>query len=167
MAIVFSSTSRQMRQSVLAHLADHVLAVGLQLRDFRAQHVSLLAVLEDLAAPANVVLALDQDARELVARFLADEFQEREPVQDVWLDRLLEFRAGHRLLQHFCEDLAEGGVFGLAGAVLAFALPVLLVEQGNVNRLADQVEQVLARKLDELGAEENVIMDVVETDSQL
>ncbi len=46
----------------LAHLADHVLAVRLQVGDLRAHHVGLFAVLEQLSAPANPILALDQNA---------------------------------------------------------------------------------------------------------
>ena len=69
-----------------ADLADHVFAVGLELGDLRTQDVGLLAVLEDLAATANVVLALDQDARKLVAGLLADEFHEGEAVKDVGVD---------------------------------------------------------------------------------
>ena len=53
----------------LANLPDNVFAVRLNFGDFRAHHVGLFAVLEQLAAPANPVLALDQDAGKLVGQF--------------------------------------------------------------------------------------------------
>ena len=106
-----------------AHLADHVLAVRLKFGNLRAHHVGLLAVLEKLAAPANPVLALDQDARELVAGLLGDEFQQREVVENVGFDRLLKFRARQRLLQNFGEHLAERGVLGRTDCLRSLSLP--------------------------------------------
>ena len=53
----------------LANLAYHVFAVSLNFGNLGAQHVSLFAVLKVLAAAANVVLGLDQDAGKLACPF--------------------------------------------------------------------------------------------------
>ena len=85
-------------------------------------------------------------------------------MENIGLDRLLKFGARERLLQNFGEHLAERGVFGRAGLL---ARLVLAVEQTDVDRLANQIEQIFARKFDEARAEKNVIMDVVDPDGQI
>ena len=142
-------------------LTDHVLAVGLQIGDLRAHHVGLLAVFKQLAAPADPILALDQNARELVARFLADELQQRQVVQHVGFDRLYEFRARDRFLQDFREHLAKRGMLGRAG-LLAVSFFFFAVEQVDVDRLTNQVSQIFARKFDKPRAQKNVVMNVVD-----
>ena len=147
----------------VAHLANHVLSVGLGFGNLRAHHVRLLAVLEKLAAPANPVLALHQNARKLVAHFLADVLQQRKLMQNVGFDRLLKFRAGQRFLQNFGQHAAEGGVLRRAARLLA----ILAVGQRQVDRLPNQIEKILAAKFEELGAQIDVIMDVVDAERQL
>ena len=58
-----------------------------------------------------------------------EELQERELVQDIGLDGLLEFCAGDRGLQNLGEQLAERGMFGRAGVLAVFA-----VEEGDIDR---------------------------------
>ncbi len=80
-------------------------------------------------------------------------------VENVRLYGLQEFRASHRLLQNVREHFSKRPMFRKTGLL---ALLVLAVEQVDVYCLADEVSQILARKFDETGAEENVIMDVVD-----
>src|SRR5208282_1312957 len=145
------------------HAANDVLAVGLKFRNLRAQHVRLLAMLEKLAALSNPVLALDQDARELVSGLLHDEFQERQTVQNVRLNRLLEFGAGQRCLKNLGKKLAKRSMLRCTRLL---AGPVLGVQKADADRLPDQIDQVFAGKLDKPRAEENVVVDVVEPDDQ-
>ncbi len=111
--------------------------------------MSLFTVLEELAAGANPVLALDQDARKLVSRFLDDEFQKREVVEDVRLDGLLKFGARQRFLQNFREQLAKHGMLGGLGRLASFIAPV---EEAHVDDLPNQVEKVGARQFHETRA---------------
>ena len=124
--------------------------------------MGLLAVLVKLAPRANPVLALHQNARELVAQFLDHEFQERQPVQHIGFDGLLELRACKRFLQNLREQLAERTMLGRSRL---FA--VLAVDQRHVDGLPNQVQQVFPRKFDEPGAEKNVIMDVVRAQGEV
>jgi hypothetical protein len=105
---------------------------------------------------ANPVLALDEHAGKLSGDFRGQMLDERELVQYVAFDGLLEFRASDGRLQNLGEELAERAVFRCAGL-----LAVLTVEKADVDALADQVLQVFPGEIHEPRAEENVIMDVV------
>ncbi len=83
-------------------------------------------------------------------------------VEHVGLDGLQEFRAGGRFLQDIREQLAERGVLGRARLL---AVLVLSVEQVDVDGLANQVPQILAREFHKARAQKNVIMDVVNPQS--
>ena len=90
-------------------------------------------------------------------------FSKAKLVQHVGFDRLLKFCAGDRFLQNFGQHLSKRGMLGRAGLLaVAFA-----VDQADVDGLANQVEQVLAREFDEARAQKNVIMDVVDADGQV
>ena len=139
-----------------ADLAIDVFLVRLHFGDFRAHDVRLFAVLEMFAAGADPVLALDEHAGKLSGNFRGEVLEERELVQDIALDGLLEFCAGDRGLQNLGEQLAERAMFGRAGLLAVFA-----VEKADVDALADQILEVFSGEIDEARAEENVIMDVV------
>ncbi len=54
------------------------------------------------------------------------------------------FALRERFLQNFGEQLAERRVFRRAGL-----LAILAVNQRDIDRLADQIQQIFSRKLDE------------------
>src|SRR5271154_2522182 len=81
-----------------ADLADNIFAVGLNFGDLRAHYVSLFAMFKKLAASADPVLELHDETRKLAGQFAGEILQQREPVQDVGLDGLLEFGAHERHL---------------------------------------------------------------------
>ena len=60
----------------------------------------LLAVFEKFAAAANPFLAFHQDAGKLIPQFGSDVFQQRELVQKIGFDGLLEFCARDGGLQN-------------------------------------------------------------------
>ena len=71
------------------------------------------------------------------------------------------FRLRQRALQQFGKQLAESRVIQ--------ALHVAQLDPGKIGRpgvLADEVEKVIARRLNELGAEEDIVVDVVDADGQ-
>ena len=85
-------------------------------------------------------------------------------VENVRLDRLLEFCARYRFLQNVREHLAKCPMFRRTRLL---AVLVLTEGQVDVDRLPDEVPQILARKFDEAWAQENVIMNVVYAERQV
>src|SRR6185437_2794335 len=146
-----------------AGLADHVPAPGLNFRDFRPNHVRLLAVLEKLAARTNPILALHQNARKLAPQFRKDVFQQRQMVQHVGFDGLLEFRPRQRRLQYLGQQLAERRMFRRGGLPILF----LAVQQVHVHRLPDQIQQIFPRELRKSRAQEDVIVYVVYSEREV
>ena len=60
-------------------------------------------------------------------------------------------------------SLRKAACSGAPDCLRLFSLPV---SQPDVHGLADQIEQVLLREIDELRAEKDVIMDVVDAEGQ-
>ena len=90
-----------------------------------------------------------------------NELQNRQAVQHVGFDRSELFRLRRGRFQNFGEELPERGVLRRRRF-----LQILAVDQRDVHRLADQIEQIFPRKFDESRAQKNVIMDVVDSERQ-
>jgi hypothetical protein len=133
----------------------------LKLRELGFDDVGLLAALEMFAALANPFLAFEDEIGELIADFEGEKFQETQAEEQVDLDVLVKIFLGNRALHEVGEQLAESGVVRtLDGAQLG---------TGNIGAfgvLADEVEEVFARGLDEPGAQEHIVVDVVHADGQ-
>src|ERR1700746_454853 len=87
--------------------------------------------------------------------------ENRQLVKNIRFDRLLIFCSCQRFLQDIGEQLAESRVFGRASALL-----ILPIDEVDVDGLANEIEQIFSRKIDEAGAQKNVIMDVVNAQGQ-
>ena len=118
----------------------------------------LLAALEVHAARVNPLFALDNQAGELAGDLAKQEFQNGEAIEDVDLDVLGVFGAGQRNLKKLEELLAKARGIGRRGVA---PLAIRKIQTGDG---ANAVEQVLARRLGELRAQINVIVDVVDAD---
>ena len=117
---------------------------------------------EKFAAPAYPFFAFHDDARELARKFCGQVLENSQLVKNIRFDRLLIFCSRQRFLQDIGEQLAKRRVFGRTSALL-----VLPVDEADVDGLTNEIEQIFSRKIDEAGAQKNVIMDVVNAQGQI
>src|SRR5579885_2413068 len=148
-------------RNLLANCADDRLASRLQLGEPRLNHVRGLASLEVLSALPNPFLAFQDEIGELISGLLGEELDERKPEEQIDFDIFLILGLGERTLQEVAEAFAEGAAvrpFGFA------KLDSRKVRGAGV--LPDQLEKIFPRPLDEFGAEEHIMVNIVNADGQ-
>jgi hypothetical protein len=97
----------------------------------------------------------------LIAHFEGQKFQQAQTEEQVDLYIFLVLGLRQRTLQQFGEQLAEGdAVWSSLGAQLDPR------EIGVAGALAKDVEKIIASRLDELRAQEYVVVDVIHSDRQ-
>ncbi len=157
---VFLDVSEDLRHQ-LPDQPQHIAPRRLHLRQPRLDDMCRLAALKELAALAHVFFAIQDHVGELVLQLAGDELQDGQPEEQVNLDVLLMLGAGQRALQQLRQELAEGRGVHRPGVAELDARKV-----GAAGVLADEVEEVVARHLNEFGAEEHVVVDVVHPDGE-
>src|SRR5712692_9100553 len=146
---------------LLSNAADDFPSARLQLGQPCFDDVRLLAALEMLAPLANPFLAFEDQVGKLIAHFEGQEFQQAQPEEQIDLNIFVIFGKRQRTLQQLGEQLAEGSaVRSSRGAQLD---PRKI---GAAGVLTNHVEKIFASRLDELRAQEDVVVDVIHTDRQ-
>src|ERR1700694_2178724 len=114
-----------------------------------------------LTALANPFLAFEDQVGKLIADFEGQKFQQAQTEEQVDLNIFMILGLRQRTLQQFGEEFAEGGtVRSSRGAQLDPR------KVGSAGALANYVEKISASRLDELGAQEYVVVDVIHADRQ-
>jgi len=114
-----------------------------------------------LAALANPFLAFEDEVGKLIAHLEGEKFQQAPGEKEVDLDILVIFGLRQGTLQQLGEQLAEGGVVRPSRGTQLDPWEI-----GAAGLLANHVEEIVAGRLDEPGAQEYVVVDVIHTDRQ-
>ena len=161
---------------VLARLAEHIPAVGLQFGQPRLDHVRLLGMVEMLAAAADPLLGFEHEVRKLRADFLRQELQQGDAKQQVNLDILLVLGVLEPGVQKVGKLALPGGRLRRtrdpAVGLPAVNLPAVrlravgLRKESEIGALPDEFQQVCPARFDESGTQKNVVVDVIHPDGQ-
>jgi len=146
---------------LLSYPANDTLPRGLQLRQSCFDDVRLLTPLEMLAPLADPFLAFEDKVGKLIARFEGQKFQQAHPEEQVDFYIFVILGLRQRTLQELGEQLAEAGAVGSSRGAQLDPRKI-----GVAGALANNVEKILASRLNKLGAQEYIVVDVIHTDCQ-
>src|SRR5690242_3843654 len=114
-----------------------------------------------LAALTNVLLAFENKVGKLIPDFESEKLQQGEAKEQVDFDVFVKFGLRNGTLHEIGQKLAEGGmVRSLNGAEFRAG------DVGTFGVLANEVKQIFASGLDEPGAQEYVVVNVIHADGQ-
>jgi hypothetical protein len=121
----------------------------------------LLAAFEAFAPLANPFFAFEDQVGELISDLQCQKFDQRDPKNAVDFDVLMMFGLGQGALQQFTQQFAKSRV------IETLDRPQFDAREIRRTRIVtDQVKKIVARRLDEFWAKEDIVVDVVHADGQ-
>lgn len=123
--------------------------------------MSLLTAFEMLAALTYPFLAFQNEVGELIANFKGEKLQKAQAEKKIDLDVFVIFGLGKRALENLREQFAKADGIRPAGGAQIDAR-----KKRGTDALTNDIKKILAGSLHELGAQENVVVDVVHSDGQ-
>src|SRR5258708_9701475 len=144
---------------LLPHTADNAPAGGLQFGQACFDDVRLLTAFKMFASLANPFLSFEDEVGKLIADLESQKCQQGKAEQQVDLNVFVMLSLCQSALHDLGEQLAESdAVWSSRGAQLNSW------QVCGAGVLANDVEKVLARPLDEPGTQENVVVDIIHAD---
>src|SRR6266436_8076235 len=146
---------------LLPHTADNAPAGGLQFGQACFDDVRLLTAFKMFASLANPFLSFEDEVGKLIADLESQKFQQGKAEQQVDLNVFVILGLCQSALHDLGEQLAESdAVWSSRGAELNSR------QICCAGVLANDVEQILAASLDELRAQEDIMVNVVDANRQ-
>src|SRR5467141_2643297 len=123
--------------------------------------MGLLAAFEVLATLANPYLAFVDEIGKLIAHFIGQKFQEGQAEDQLDFDTFLVLGLGQSALEQLGEKFAKAGMIRSARVAEIHA-----GKERGAGALADEIEKIVARGLNELRTQEYVVVNVIHADRQ-
>src|SRR5882762_4267685 len=123
--------------------------------------MGLLTAFEVLATLANPYLAFVDQIGKLIAHFIGQKFQEGQTEDQVDFDIFLVLSLGQSALEQLGEKFAKAGMVRSARVA-----EIHSGKERGAGALAEEIEKIVARDLDELRTQEYVVVNVIHADRQ-
>src|SRR5882762_981842 len=121
--------------------------------------MGLLAAFEVLATLANPYLAFVDEIGKLIPHFIGQKFQEAQSEDQIDFDILLVLGLGQSALEQLGEKFAKARMIRSARVAEIHA-----GKERGTGALADEIEKIVARGLNELRTQEYVVVNVIHAD---